>query len=130
MIWRTLPLRSPVLKTLELGSPCKFNLCDTTVASLLSISVHCLDLTALETHFNTEMIVSDIKRLLDGGAGRDKAKCKLRCLVVEFMRLKVGEEDIEAIAVGFNAIFPCLTEIDTHNDDWTPLERKLGDLQI
>jgi len=62
----------PCLESLNLGIACRRNTCATTIASLLSMSVHCLDLTDLEIHFNTVTIVGDIQRLLDGGAGRDK----------------------------------------------------------
>lgn len=99
----------PRLEILELGEPCFSNTCNNTVASLLSISAHCLDLTALKIHFNTLTIVEDIQRMLDGGSGRDKAKCKLKDLNVGCMPLEVREEDIETVAMGLKAIFPCLT---------------------
>jgi len=50
----------PHLESLRLGQPCNFGSCKTTVAALMSISVHCLDLTVLETHFNTLEIVGDL----------------------------------------------------------------------
>ena len=43
----------PKLNSLQLGHPCHFDTCNTTVASLLSISVHYLDLTVLQTYLNT-----------------------------------------------------------------------------
>ena len=105
----------PRLKTLLLGEPYLFGTCNTTVASLLSISVHCPDLTALKTHFNTRTIVSDMQRLLDGGAGRDKAKCKLRGLSVGYSPPRVGGEDLETVVMGFKAIFPHLRFLMDYN---------------
>ena len=123
----------PRLKTLQLGSPCWFNSCDATVASLVSISVHCLDLTVLETHFNTRTIVSDMQQLIDGGAERDTAKCKLRGLAVGRLPLEVNEENIEAVAMGFKVIFPCLKDFEGYSgilrDDWHKVESKLGNLR-
>lgn len=98
----------PRLKTLGLGDPCGLNSCETTVASLLSISVHCLDLTVLYIHFNTLTIVEDTQRLLDEGSGRDRAKCKLEDLWVGSMPLEIRSEDVETVATGLKAIFPSL----------------------
>jgi len=98
----------PRLETLKLGEPCYFNSCSNTVASLLSISIHCLDLTILETHFNTGTITSDMQRLLDRGAGRDKAKCKLSELITGYFPNELPGEDIETVMMGFKAIFPHL----------------------
>ena len=115
----------PQLKTLQLGNPCDLNSCDTTVASLLSISVHCLDLTSLQTHFSTRAIVSDMQRLLDGGAECDKSKCRLRELIVGSSPLEVGREDIEIVAMGFKAIFPCLADVQVLGGSWYQLKSKL-----
>ena len=117
----------PRLRDLELGGPCQFNSCHTTVASLLSISLHCLDLLTLETHFNTRTIVSDIRRLLDGGAGRDKVKCRLWNLKVGQLPLEVGREDVETVAMGFKAIFPYLPGFDGGDGSWRQLEYRLAD---
>ena len=102
----------PRLVDLRLGGPCRSTSCNTTVASLLSISVRCLDLTVLETHFNTQRIVSDMQRLVDGGVARDKPECKLRTLMVGRLPFGVGEEGIETIAMGFKIIFPCLASFE------------------
>jgi len=117
----------PRLKHLRLGQPCRSNTCNTTVASLVSISVRCLDLTVLETHFNTLTIVDDVRGLLDGGAGRDQAKCKLRSFSVGNMPLQVRMEDIEIIATGFKAIFPCLADVRGSGGHWQQLKSKLRD---
>lgn len=99
----------PRLKTLEFGTPCGLNSRETTVATLLSISVHCLDLTALSTHFNTLTTVEDTQRLPDECSRRDKANCKLEDLWVGFMPLETRSKDIEIIATGLKAIFSSLT---------------------
>ena len=108
----------PRLEDLKLGYPCHFNSCATTIASLASISVHCPDLTVLQVHFNTRTIVSDMQRLLDGVAGRGKAKCKLRNLSVGFLPLEVGEEDVKNVTVGLKVIFPCLTDLEDFSGTW------------
>jgi hypothetical protein len=117
----------PHLSHLRLGQPCYSNTCNTTVTSLMSISAHCPDLAVLETHFNTRTIVSDMRRLLDGDAGRDEAKCKLRKLCVGIMPLEVREEDIQAIARGFNVIFPYLTDIGGYYGSWSGVVLKMKD---
>jgi len=117
----------PRLKNLELGQPCHSNSCGTTIASLLSISTRCLDLVSLETHFNTATIIGDIQRLVDGGTGRDKAKCELRTLVVGLLPLEVGEEDTETVAKGLKVIFPRLTDISYNNSRWFEVGSRLGD---
>ena len=101
----------PRLGTLELGKPCGFNSCSNTVASLLSISIHCLDLTVLETHLNTRTIASDMQRLLDRGAGCDKAKCELSDLTTGYFPTELPEGDIETVMMGFKAIFPHLESV-------------------
>jgi len=113
----------PRLKTLEFGTPCGLNSCETTVASLLSISVRCLDLTVLSTHFHTLTIVKDTQRLLDEGSGRGKAKCKLENLWVGFMPLEIRSEDIGIIATGLKAIFPSLTRAG-YEGRWRELRAK------
>jgi len=120
-----LAITLPRLKSLQLGIVCDFNYCRTTVASLMSISVHCPDLTSLETHFNTLTIVDDMKHLHDGGSGRGNAKCKLRNLKVGYLPLEVRGEDIETLVVGFKVIFPCLTDFTQYNDHWYELRSKL-----
>jgi hypothetical protein len=101
----------PRLKCLRLGFPCPSDTCRTTVASLMSISVHCLDLTVLETHFNIETMAGDMQRLLDERSGEDKAKCKIWYLLVGKLPLhKVYRcrEDSKTIQLWFRFIFPNL----------------------
>jgi len=107
----------PRLEILELGAPCYCNSCNNTVDSLLSISVHCLDLTFLETHLNATTIVDDMRRLLDRGTGSDTPKCKLSKLRTGCLPLELHEEDIETVAMGFKVIFPCLKSV-FYNSRW------------
>ena len=98
----------PRLETLRLESPCSSNSCNTTVASLMSISVNCLNLMVLEVHFNTVDIVRDLRLLIDGSSGHDRPKCKVGGLMVGDVPLDVHEVDVETVAMGFRAILPCL----------------------
>ena len=126
---QNLVIALPRLKILRLGKPCPSNTCNTTIDSLVSISVKCLSLTALEIHFNTRELVSDVLRLLDGGVAHDKAKCKLRALSVGSLPLEALEEDSETIAMGFKAIFPCLKSLREGNARWRKVQSKLRGLQ-
>ena len=65
----------PQLKSLSLGIPCPKNICATTVASLLPISVHCIELEDLAIHFNTTSIVDDF-----GNISKDPKFRELRSL--------------------------------------------------
>ena len=118
----------PRLKELQLGPSRGCNFCNTTVASLMSISTHCLDLKGLETHFNTLTIVGDMERLLDGNSGRDSAKCQLQKLGVGYSSPGVDGEDVETVVKGFKAIFPCLMGFTDHSGRWLELRSKLQSL--
>ena len=72
----------PRLESLQLGVPCSLNSCNTTAASLLSISIYCPGQTVLETHFDNITIVADMRRLFDGGSGFQGAKRKVENLMV------------------------------------------------
>ena len=115
----------PRLEILQIGLPCRFDSCNTTFASLLSISTHCLGLEFLEIHFNTLTIAEDVQHLLGTGSGHDKAKCELRNLTVGYIPLGVGEEGIELVVMGFKVIFPCLTDFTDYGGSWWELRRKL-----
>jgi len=108
----------PRLNSLRLGVPCDGGSCSTTIASLMSVSVHCLDLEVLEIHFNTRTIVGDIRHMLDGDAGRDKAKCQLQRLSVGSLLLQARGEDIKSIAMGLKVIFPHLKNIAGCHSRW------------
>ncbi|KAF9648751.1 hypothetical protein BDM02DRAFT_3186859 [Thelephora ganbajun] len=117
----------PRLEKLQLGQGCRSNSCNTTVASLLMASVYCLSLRALDIHFNTRTIVGDIQRLLGGGFGRDKVKCKLWKLTVGYLPLRVYGEDIETVATGFKFIFPHLRDFGDYSGFWYKLRCKIRD---
>ena len=127
----SLAIALPSLVTLRLGKVCDSETSRTTVYSLLSISVHCLELAHLEIHFNTLSIVDDIQRLFNGGFGHDKPRCKLRILSVEYLPLEVREEDIGVIAAGFADIFPCLEAFSLgerrERGGWNAVASKLRD---
>jgi hypothetical protein len=116
----------PRLEMLELGRPCHLNSCNTTVASLLSISNHCPALTGLEIHFKTLTIVDDIRRLL-GGRTSDQPKCRVHELSVGDLPLEVGGEDIDTVAMGLKAIFPCLMDFPDSEGQWDEVKSKLED---
>ena len=126
---RDLAVTLPHLVKLQLGQPCDSNSCDTTVASLLAMSTHCLDLVVLEIHFNTRTIVDDMKHLVDGGTGCDKIKCKLRNFSVGDLPLGVRGEDNVAVAMGFRDIFPCLKDILAYGSEWQKLRSQLTRMQ-
>jgi len=113
----------PSLVSLQLGKVCGLNSCHTTVSSLLSISVHCLGLSVLEIHFNTDTIAGDIQRLLGEGSGREEPRCALRSLWVGYLPLRVLKGDIGTIAMGFADIFPCLEDFSSYGGDFGSWER-------
>ena len=108
----------PRLESLQLGIPCSLNSCNTTAASLLSISTHCPELTVLETHFNTITIVANMRRLLDGGSGYDGAKCKVRNLMIARLPHEIDREYVEIVMRGFRTIFPCLMNLTDSDGRW------------
>jgi hypothetical protein len=117
----------PHLETLQLGRPCLLDSCNTTVASLLSISVHCPDLTSLGIHFKTRTLVGDMRRLLGECTRRGEPRCRLRELSVGNMPLGVGEKGIKTIAMGLKAIFPCLMDFPDSGGRWDEVKSKLED---
>ena len=105
-----LAIALPHLESLRLGKSCIFDTCKTTVAALMSISVHCMGLTVLETHFNTLEIVRDLQWVLDRGAGRDDAKCRVSNLPVGGLSVE-AQKSIETVVMGLKVIFPCLRNL-------------------
>ena len=116
----------PHLENLQLGYPCDLDTCKTTVASLMSMSINCPDLLDLAIHFNTETIVDDMKALLDGGIGRNKAKCRLWNISVGAAPLKLDSAGLETVAMGFSVIFPHMTHLEGHgiNNHWSKLRHQ------
>jgi len=101
----------PRLESLQLGLPCRFDSCNTTVTSLLSLSVHCPGLKILEIHFNTGTIIRDTRRLLDEGVGHEKARCMVSELSVGHLQATIPKKDIENVAMGLKVIFPHLKNL-------------------
>ena len=122
---RDLAAALPNLKSLRLGTPCCLNTCKTTVASLISLSVHCPDLLLLETHFNVQTIVGDMQGLLDGGARHYKTKCQLRSILVGDMPLELDSTDLQTVAMGFTVIFPHMAYLTGYAFRWRELKRQM-----
>ena len=118
----------PRLESLRLGHPCSRNTCKTTVASLMSISIHCLDLSILETHFNTQTIVDDMQSLLNGGVGHNKAKCRLWRILVGYQPLELDSADLRTIAMGFSVIFPRMVQLVGYH--WIGLRRRIPGVSV
>ena len=118
----------PRLQSLQLRSPCHLNTCKTTVASLMSISIHCPDLLDLQIHFNTQAIVDDMQALLDGGVGRNKTKCRLRSLLVGIIPLKLDSAGLQIVAKGFCVIFPHMETLENYSHHWSVLRLKMREV--
>ena len=63
-------------------------------------------LLILEIHFSTETIVDDMQALLDGGVGRNKAKCRLRSLLAGVTPLKLDLAGFQTIEAGLSIVLP------------------------
>ena len=120
----------PRLESLQLGVPCSLNSCNTTAASLLSISTHCPGLIALETHFNTITIVADMRRLLDGSAELDGAKCKVNNLMVARLPHEMDQEYVEVVMRGFRIIFPCLVNLTDCDGRWYEVRSRSMEIRL
>ena len=126
---KILAIALPRLQSLQLGRVCIYNTCNTTIASLMSISIHCSDLAYLQIHFNTENIVGDIQHLLGESVGQDKTKCKLQGLHVGELPLELDSGGVEIVAMGLGVIFPHLTHItslSSRGHCWYDLGIRMG----
>ena len=120
------------LESLLLGYPCSENTCLTTVACLLSISVHCNKLEKLEIHFNTTNIVDDFRNISEDPRSqqlRSLPRCPLMFLDAHRMPLRVDESDLETVAKGMVDIFPSLTSCKGVEQGWDELSGKIKDLR-
>ena len=115
----------PCLESLRLGHPCYLDTCKTTVASLMSISIHCPDLLILEIHFRVQTIVDDMQSLLDGGVGHSKPKCRLRGLLAGHQPLELDSAGLQTVAMGFNVIFPHMKVLEGAVWAWDVLRCKM-----
>ena len=125
-----LAMALPQLEWLLLGDPCGENTCATTIACLLLLSVHCVELQWLKIHFNTTNIADDLRdisadprfeelRLLPRG--------RLSYLDVWQTPLSVNEPDFEAVV---NGIIPSLERCDAspYNLDWEEVSDRMEEL--
>jgi len=120
------------LEFLLLGHACSQNTCLTTVACLLSISVHCNKMEELEIHFNTTNIVNDFKSILEDPKFqqlRSLPRCSLTCLGVNRMPLDLDESGFDIVAKGMNDIFPSLVHCNGRREGWGRLTRKFANIQ-
>jgi len=120
------------LKYLLLGYPCFENICLTTVACLLPISVYCSKLEKLEIHFNTTNIVDDFRNILEDPRFqqlRSLPRCPLTLLDVYEMPLSIDGSDLEIVAKGMVDIFPSLTYFEGLEEGWDELSEKIADFQ-
>ena len=118
----------PQLGDLLLGFPCAENTCATTAACLLSISVYCVKLGALEVHFNTTNIVNDLKNIsMDPRYRklRSLPRCTLWRLYVHAMPLTLDESDLQAVGDGMKDIFPSMQSIEGPLGAWRELSREV-----
>jgi len=93
----------PRLKHIAFGRPCPENSCSTTVACLLSISVHCVELRSLGIHFNTTNIIDDFRNISEGPRFQE-----LRSHVWMPFRSHSPSTSPKTVADGMIKIFPSL----------------------
>ena len=120
------------LESLLLGHACFEDTCLTTVACLLSISVHCNRLTKLEIHFDTTNIVDDLKNILEDPRFqqlRSLPRCPLRRLDVYQMPLDLDDSDFGTVANGMIDIFPSLKSCEGLEESWTKLSGEIAKLR-
>ena len=123
-----LAMALPQLESLILGYPCDKNTCVTTVACLLQISVHCINLQWLVIHFNSTNIVGDLKNISADPLFqelRSLPRCRLWYLGVFNIPLVLDETDFETVVDGMRGIFPYLRGF-TGSIRWGKLSKKLG----
>ena len=129
-----LAMALPQLESLSLGHPCPNNTCTTTVACLLSLSVHCIKLRSLEIHFDTTNITDDLRSIPSDPQFqelRSRPRCKLSFLDVHQMRLAIGELDLETVVNGMIDIFPFLghCSVLACGAGWEELSERLKEIQ-
>ena len=112
----TLVMALPRLKTLVLGHPCPMDLCNTTVACLRTISMHCLELEELEIHFNTRQMAAHLEEMgMEEEEEEEEEErsqmCSLKSLGVHEMPLILAALEEEEVCDGLWNIFPSLERI-------------------
>jgi len=125
-----LAIALPRLTDLLLGSVlCGRNTCKTTLRSFMSLSVHCSDLSYLQTHINTGDILRDVETLLGTEDPevrdlRSRGRCGLESLDVGSTPLVLSSSSLELVAKGLLNVFPMLKEIFTgaRHDGWSKVQ--------
>ena len=127
-----LAMTLPRLECFRLGRTCCSNTCATTVACLLQISIHCLELDDLEIHFNTTNIVEDFKRISEDPRLqqlRSLPRCPLQSLRSCYrMPLTLDESGVETVASGMIDIFPSLRR-PGWDGSWDNVSKRIEELR-
>ena len=127
-----LAMALPQLKSLSLGIPCPQSICATTVASLLPISVHCIELEDLAIHFNTTSIVDDFGNISKDPKFRELRslpRCTLSYLDVDRIPLILDEPDFKIVVNGMIDIFLFLRRCAGLGQGWKDISERMGELQ-
>ena len=123
-----LAMALPQLQCLVLGDPCPANTCATTIACLLQISIHCIELQKLKVHFNTTNIVDDLKKISEDPKFQELLplpRCALVRLDVWLTPLVLDKPGFEAAVSGMVGIFPSLERCEGYEQAWAELSRRL-----
>ena len=122
----------PQLESLFLGDACFGNTCATTVACLLSISVHCVGLRELVIHFNTTNIVNDLKKISEDPQFQESPplpRCTLSSLRTCQIPLIPHVLDIGTVANEMIDIFPSLVCFEGDGKTWSELSERIEGLR-
>ena len=128
-----LAMALPRLKHIDLGHPCPENTCATTVACLLSISVHCVEVQTLAIHFNTTNITDDLKNISEGPRFQELhslPKCSLPRFKAYRTPLTLDEPGLDAVANGMVNIFPSLKRCGGYYKAWGELDKRIKKMQM
>ena len=121
----------PRLEVAVLGDACNANSCQTTVASLVSLSTQCRHLNWLEIHFNTTNLWNDLNSV--SADPRLDSLPTLRAsnnflLFLACAPCTIDEDDIVPVLRGFRRIFPSLAQIRGFDDLWKRLNSRLPEV--
>ena len=131
---RTLVTALPRLKTLVLGHPCPMDLCHTTVACLVTISIHCVKLEVLEIHFNTSQMAAHLEEMSMEEEEEEEEEeepgqtCNLKTLGVHEMPLVLAVLEEEEVCDGLWNIFPsleCIIRAKDSESDWDAISKRM-----
>ena len=104
------------------GAPCEAATSDVTIASLVVLSINCVDLDFLRLHFNANGIIShDVHT----NSQTHKFTCKLRTLVVGSRPLPSNHDDILLLTFTILHIFPHLANVVCEGQGWSRVERTI-----